>query len=98
MSPKSSKPEIAVVGELPERTPRTTAPADHWITVAATAVQHQGEWLKVRIPHLSLDRHRQVVGDIRRGGIYAFRDGGFDARHIDGDLYVRFNNADEEIL
>lgn len=95
MSPKSSKPEIAVVGTLPDRPKRTTPPADHWITVAAAAMQHHGKWLKVRIPHLSVDRHKQVVRDIRRGDLYAFRWGGFDAQYIDGELYVRYTDAEE---
>ena len=96
MSPKSSKPEITVVGALPERHRATTPPADHWIAVAAQAMTHNRQWLKVRIPHLSVDRHRQVVSDIRKGTIFAFRWGGFDAQYIDGELYVRYDADAEE--
>lgn len=95
MSPKSSKPEITVVDELPEQARRTTAPADHWITVAAQAMTHRGHWLKVRIPHLSLTRHRQAVSEIRRRSLYAFRWPGFSARYIEGELYVRYDEPDE---
>lgn len=95
MSPKSSKPEITVVGALPERGRQTTPPADHWITVAAQAMTHSGKWLKVRVPHLSIDRHRQVVSEIRHSKIFAFRWGGFDAQYIDGDLYVRYDEPEE---
>lgn len=95
MSPKHSKPEIDVVGTLPERPRHTTPPADHWITVAAQAMTHSGKWLRVRVPHLSVDRHRQVVADIRHGKIFAFRWGGFDAQYIDGELYVRWADTEE---
>lgn len=97
MSPKSSKPEITVVGELPTPEPRTTPPARHWITVAAKAMEHEGQWLMIRVPHLKRERHRQVVSDIRKGNIFAFRWPGFSARYVDGDLYVRYDEQDETV-
>lgn len=87
---KHTKVQIDVVGELPTSERRTTPPADHWIKVAANAMANEGAWLRIRIPHLTRDRHKQAVSDIRKGGIFAFRHGGFDARHVDGDLYVRW--------
>lgn len=90
MSPKSSKPEIAVIGELPSSAPRTTPPAQHWLDVSAAGKEHEGQWIRVRIPHLSRERHKQVPHDIRRGELFAFREPGWNARSIDGELYVKF--------
>lgn len=91
---KNTKVQIDIVGELPNPERRTTPPADHWLKVAANAVANEGDWLRIRIPHLTRDRHKQAVTSIRRGTIVAFREGGFDARYIDGDLYVRWVNQE----
>lgn len=94
MSPKHSKPEITVVGELPEPERHTTPPARHWMKVAAEAMKNEGQWMQVRVPHLTVDRHKQASHDIRHKKLFAFRWDGFDARYIAGELYVRYDEPE----
>lgn len=95
--PKNPKVQIGQpLDELPEPAPRTTPPAAHWLKVAKAARDADGKWLPVRVGHLTVDRHRQVGHDIRHRKIVAFRDGNYDARFIDGTLYVRHLAENEE--
>lgn len=92
MSPKPITVQIGQpVADLPtpNATP-TTPPAEHWMKIAEVCRQNPGMWLPVRIGNLTVNRHRQVPGDIRRGNLYAFRDGRWDAKYRNDQLYVRY--------
>lgn len=69
--------------------------APHWVRVGAACLQHEGQWVPVRIGHLSVDRHRQVVSEINNGRLAAFRNWpGFKAAYRDNTLYVRYDDPE----
>lgn len=89
------------IGEPVDELPNPDLPsnygnfAPHWVKVGATCLQHEGKWTPVRIGHLSVDRHRQVVSEINGGKLAAFRNWpGFKAAYRDGQLYVRYDDPE----
>jgi hypothetical protein len=77
--------------ELPEPAQRQYEPAQHWMTIGARCLQHEGLWVPVRIEGISEARLKAVPSEIRHGKLAAFRNWpGFEARYQDGTLYVRY--------
>lgn len=95
MSPTVQQPKATVQFGTPvDAIPGFSIPpkqfSSHWLTVAAECRSHPNQWVPVRIGHLTLNRHRQVPADIRKGNLGPFRDGTWDAAFRDGQLYIRF--------
>lgn len=99
MSP--TKNRVVTIGAPIDTLPPAPGPsnagnfAPHWVKVGAACLQHEGQWLPVRIGHLSVDRHRQVVSEINAGKLAAFRNWpGFKAAYRDNTLYVRYDDPE----
>lgn len=94
MSPTISQTKTGVqfgtpVDDIPGYgTPRKQF-ASHWMAVADECRRHTGQWVPVRVGHLTVDRHQQVPGDIKKGALGAFRDGQWDAAFRAGQLYIK---------
>lgn len=79
--------------DLPERNPGrvTNGPAAYWVDVADHCRRNKGQWVPVTIGALSVDRHRQIPSNMRRGQLAAFRRGNWQSAYRNGQLYIRYD-------
>jgi len=95
------KPKFgAPVAEIPEANAGVSRPAPYWIEVAEHVKANPGQWIPVRLDHLTPRGHASAVQRINAASRgqqsktsknAAFLEPGYEAAYRDGVMYVRYD-------